>query len=93
MAPSAPPTPSQAKPYLSPRKPYPPNAAISEGRPRPVRARAPKRTPMDMTLLQLQHRRSTRDKRGPGDTEVTDAAAEDKTIVRGRVQSAEAQGR
>ena len=42
--------------HMSPPKANPPKAASSEGRPRPVRAPTPKRTPMGITLPQLQRR-------------------------------------
>ena len=42
--------------HVSPPKPYPPKAAFPEGRPRPVRPSTPKRTPMGITLRQLQRR-------------------------------------
>ena len=44
----------------SPPKPYPPNAAFSEGRPRPVRPPASKRTPPGITLPQLQRQQDAR---------------------------------
>ena len=42
--------------HVRPPKPYPPKAAFPEGRPRPVRAPTPKRTPMGITPPQLQRR-------------------------------------
>ena len=44
----------------SPPKPYPAKAAFPEGRPRPVRPPAPKRTPQGITLPQLQRQRDAR---------------------------------
>ena len=46
--------------HTSLRKPYRPKAAFLEGRPRPVRPPAPKRTPSGIGLPQLQRQREAR---------------------------------
>ena len=46
--------------HTSSPKPYPPKAAFSKGRPRPVRPPAPTRTPLGITLPQLQRQRDAR---------------------------------
>ena len=56
-APSTTPTPIPATPTPASPKPYPPRAAFLDGRLRPVRPPAPKRTPPGITLPQLQHQR------------------------------------
>ena len=46
--------------HTSPPKPYPPKAAFTKGRPRPVRPPAPERTPPGITLPQQQRQQDTR---------------------------------
>ena len=46
--------------HTSPRKLYPPKAAFTKGRPRPIRLPAPQRTPPGVTLPQLQRQRDPR---------------------------------
>ena len=81
--------------HVRPPKPYPPKAAFPEGRPPPVPAPTPKRTPMGITLPQLQRRVVLAGHEGAGGHggDVARTVRGESTEPQGRKKKATVEGR